>query len=79
VFVRDDGQVTEGSITNLFVERDGHLLTPPAAAGLLPGILRRALLDEGRAIEAAIMVDDLADGFLIGNSLRGLMPARLSE
>ncbi len=77
LFVRDDGQVTEGSFTNLFVERDGGLLTPPASAGLLPGILRRALLDEGRAREAPIMVDDLAEGFFIGNAVRGLIPARI--
>ena len=37
LFVRDDGLVTEGSFTNVFVERDGVLLTPPAALGLLPG------------------------------------------
>ncbi len=79
VLVRDDGQVTEGSFCNVFVERGGKLLTPPASAGLLPGVLRRALLDEGRAVETPLMVDDLADGFLIGNAVRGLMPARLIE
>ena len=77
VLVREDGQVTEGSFCNVFVERSGKLLTPPASAGLLPGILRRALLDEGRAKEAPLMVDDLAGGFLIGNAVRGLMPARI--
>jgi para-aminobenzoate synthetase/4-amino-4-deoxychorismate lyase len=79
IFVRDDGQVTEGSFTNMFVERDGMLLTPPVAAGLLPGILRRALLDEGKAREAPVMVDDLAGGFFIGNALRGLIAARLAD
>ncbi len=77
VFVRDDGLVTEGCISNLFVERGGVLLTPPASLGLLPGVLRRSLLDEGRAVEAELTLDDLADGFLIGNAVRGLVPARL--
>jgi para-aminobenzoate synthetase/4-amino-4-deoxychorismate lyase len=77
LFVRDDGLVTEGSFTNLFVERDGKLLTPATALGLLPGVLRRQLLDEGRAEEAELTLDDLAGGFLIGNALRGLIPARL--
>ncbi|WP_404479767.1 aminodeoxychorismate synthase component I [Novosphingobium sp. BL-52-GroH] len=77
ILLRDDGLVTEGCYTNLFVERDGALLTPPAHLGLLPGVLRRSLLDAGRAVEADLTLDDLAGGFLIGNALRGLMPARL--
>jgi len=77
LFLRDDGRVTEGCFTTIFVERDGRLLTPPVSLGLLPGVLRRALIEEGRAIEAELTLDDLADGFLIGNALRGLMPARL--
>ena len=36
LFLRDDGLVTEGSIANLFVERDDVLLTPPLTLGLLP-------------------------------------------
>jgi para-aminobenzoate synthetase/4-amino-4-deoxychorismate lyase len=78
VFVRDDGLVTEGSFTNVFVERDGKVLTPPAALGLLPGILRGELIEKGRAVEAELTLSDLVDGFLIGNALRGLIPARLT-
>jgi para-aminobenzoate synthetase/4-amino-4-deoxychorismate lyase len=78
LLVRPDGLVTEGSVTNLFVERGGKLVTPPAALGLLPGILRRRLLDEGHAVEGELTLDDLADGFLIGNALRGLMKATLA-
>ena len=78
LLVRDDGRVTEGSFTNLFVERDGVLLTPPASLGLLPGVLRRSLIASGQACEAELTLDDLDDGFLIGNSLRGLMRARLA-
>lgn len=77
IFLRDDGLVTEGCFTNIFLERDGRLLTPPAGLGLLPGVLRRSLIDQGRAIEAELKLDDLAGGFLIGNALRGLIPARL--
>jgi len=77
LFVRDDGLVTEGCFSSLFVERDGMLLTPPASLGLLPGVLRRSLIEAGRAVEAELTLDDLADGFLIGNALRGLSRARL--
>ncbi|MCA1660983.1 MAG: aminodeoxychorismate synthase component I [Novosphingobium sp.] len=77
VFVDDAGRVTEGSFTTVFVERDGKLLTPPARLGLLPGVLRRSLLDGGRAGEAELRIADLEAGFLLGNALRGLLPARL--
>lgn len=78
VFERPDGRLTEGSFTSLFLERDGRLLTPPAALGLLPGVLRAELLASGRAVEADLAAADLESGFLIGNSLRGLIPARLA-
>ena len=77
LFVREDGLLTEGSFTNLFVARAGRLLTPPARLGLLPGVLRAELLDSGQAEEAELTANDLGSGFFIGNSLRGLMPARL--
>ncbi len=77
LFLRDDGLLTEGCFTSLFVTRGDKLLTPPARLGLLPGVLRASLLASGRAQEAELSLDDLAGGFLIGNALRGLMPARL--
>jgi para-aminobenzoate synthetase/4-amino-4-deoxychorismate lyase len=77
LFLRDDGLLTEGSFSTIFVERDGKLLTPPARLGLLPGVLRRSLIEAGRAEEAELTLDDLTDGFSIGTALRGLMPARL--
>lgn len=77
LLLRDDGLVTEGSYTSLFVERDGKLVTPPLALGLLPGVLRRSLVDAGKAEEGDVRLDDLEHGFFIGNAVRGLMPARL--
>ncbi|ALJ15058.1 aminodeoxychorismate synthase component I [Sphingopyxis macrogoltabida] len=79
IFVDEPGFVTEGSWSNVFVERDGLLLTPPLALGLLPGVLRGELIEKGRAVESHLRTADLADGFFIGNSLRGLIPARLAD
>lgn len=78
VFTDPQGRVTEGSFTNVFVERGGTLLTPPLERGLLPGLLRQRLIDEGQAEEGDLTVDDLKDGFLIGNMVRGLLKARLA-
>ena len=48
-----------------------------AALGLLPGVLRRSLIEAGEAIEGEVRIADLADGFLLGNAVRGLAEARL--
>jgi para-aminobenzoate synthetase / 4-amino-4-deoxychorismate lyase len=77
LFVNPNGYLTEGSITAIFVERDGKLMTPALSRGLLPSVLRRDLIESGRAVEADLRPEDLADGFLLGNSLRGLFPAKL--
>jgi len=78
LLIRDDGLLTEGSWTNIFVERDGILLTPPAELGLLPGILRHSLIEAGKAREANLQMADLEQGFLLGNAVRGLMKAKLT-
>lgn len=78
LFTNSRGELTEGSFTTIFLERNGELLTPPLSCGVLPGILRAALIAEGRAREAVLYRQDLAEGQLfLGNSLRGLMPARV--
>ena len=78
VFVDPDGQLTEGSRTSLFVEREGKLLTPPLSRGLMPGILRAKLIEEGRAVEAELTPADLEGGFYVGNIVRGLISAKLA-
>jgi len=78
IFTDPEGQLTEGSRTSLFVEREGKLLTPPLSRGLMPGILRAKLIEEGRAEEAELTPDDLQDGFFVGNIVRGLIPAKLA-
>ena len=78
VFLNERGELTEGSFTNLFVERDGALLTPPLASGLLPGTLRAELIAEGKAVERVLTLADLksAEAIWLGNSVRGLIRAQ---
>ena len=77
LFTHPDGFLTEGSFTNIFVADGDMLLTPPLSRGLLGGILRAELIETGKAREADLRADDLAQGFFIGNSVRGLLPAKL--
>lgn len=81
VFLNERGELTEGSITNLFVERDGKLLTPALSSGLLPGTLRAELIETGKAEEAILTLADLqsADAILLGNSVRGLIRAEFFQ
>jgi para-aminobenzoate synthetase/4-amino-4-deoxychorismate lyase len=78
LFVDGEGFLTEGSFTNLFVERGGMLLTPPLSRPILPGILRAQLIEQGDAEEAELRPADLQGIFYIGNAVRGLMRARLA-
>ncbi len=73
------GRVTESSIANLVYELDGEYFTPPLSDGLLPGVLRGALLDAGRIRERALLVQDIGavDALHLVNGLRGWRQARL--
>ncbi|MFA6139649.1 MAG: aminodeoxychorismate synthase component I [Hyphomicrobium sp.] len=77
IYLNERGELAEGSRTTIFVRRDGELLTPALAAGLLPGTLRAQLLAEGKAREVVLTLADLqsADAIFLGNSVRGLVPA----
>lgn len=81
IFRNERGELTEGSITNLFIERGGKLLTPALSCGLLPGTLRAELIETGRAEEAILTLADLhsADAIFLGNSVRGLLRAEFLQ
>lgn len=81
LLANESGEICEGTITSVFVDGGdgGPLLTPALDCGLLPGILRGELLDQGKAREAVLTSGDLAAArqLYVGNSLRGLIAARL--
>lgn len=65
-----DGYISEGSGENLFLVRDGKLITPPLGASVLPGITRDTIItlarDQGLTVieeriprEALYLVDEL--------------------
>jgi len=81
LFVNERGEITEGSISNIFVRKNGRILTPAQDCGLLNGILRRYLIQNSneKIREAILTVKDLieADALYVGNSVRGLMRVTL--
>lgn len=81
LFKTDDGQVLEGSTSNLFIIKNDILLTPPAGELVLAGIIRRQVLLAAKnlglpAKEQPVTVDELytADEAFLTNSLFGLLP-----
>jgi 4-amino-4-deoxychorismate lyase/para-aminobenzoate synthetase/4-amino-4-deoxychorismate lyase len=78
LFLNERDEVCEGARANVFLAREGVLLTPPLSCGLLPGTLRAHFLREGRAREAALRLADFEGAeFYMGNSVRGLVRAEL--
>ncbi|QBI19009.1 branched-chain amino acid transaminase [Egibacter rhizosphaerae] len=45
ILLNEHGEVAEGSGENVFIVRDGALLTPPLAAGVLKGLTREAVIE----------------------------------
>ncbi len=51
LFLNERDQVTEGAISNVFIEKAGRMFTPPIESGVLPGVYRRHLLQTRPDIE----------------------------
>ncbi len=82
LFLTPDGHVLEGGVTNVFCIRDGTLLTPPVAMGLLPGVMRRFVMTVARrlfgmrVLESRLKLGDLekADEVFVTNAAICALP-----
>jgi para-aminobenzoate synthetase/4-amino-4-deoxychorismate lyase len=74
-------EITEGATNNMIVSIDKVWLTPPLASGVLPGVYRRSLLEQGRLSEQVLKFHDLlkAEAVYVCNSVRGLRRVRRIE
>jgi len=78
-----EGSVSEGSVDNIFIVRDGELLTPPLEDGMLEGVTRAVIIDVARRAgiachETSLGVSDLQQAqecFLTGTGAE-LIPVR---
>jgi branched-chain amino acid aminotransferase len=60
ILLDDHGHVCEGSGENIYVIRDGVLVTPPQTASILDGISRRAVLQIARDLGYPTLERDIA-------------------
>ncbi len=75
IYINERNEVTEGAISNIFIQQSNKLITPPLTSGVLPGIYRRHLLEtSATAEERTLTIHDLetAEAIFICNSVRGL-------
>lgn len=79
LFFNERGELAEGAITNVFLEIDGTLVTPPPSSGLLEGVFRKRVLRERprQAVERVLFREDLgkASAIYLTNSVRGMIRA----
>ncbi len=81
LLLNEFGELAECTSANIFLVKDGFLLTPPLTAGALPGISRKVILDACHRAgvpcrEARVTVDDLksASEVFISSSTREVQP-----
>lgn len=73
-------ELTEFTIGNLVIEKNGKFFTPPVSCGLLPGTFRQYLIDRGEIEEKVMLKNELADvdALWFINSVRGWMKVILA-
>ncbi|AYH43199.1 aminodeoxychorismate synthase component I [Azoarcus sp. DN11] len=82
LFFNERGELAEGARSNVYLDLgDDCLLTPPLDSGVLDGVYRRKLLDEGKAREQRLTRADLtrARAILLSNAARGLFRVELTD
>nr|WP_272509017.1 aminotransferase class IV [Clostridium ganghwense] len=75
LFLNNYGYLSEGSISNIFWVKEKMLYTPSIECGLLPGVMRRWIVDNFNVVEGKFSLDHLinSDGAFLTNSLMGIM------
>ncbi len=80
IFSNQLNHITESRFYNIIVEINEMFYTPPVTDGLLPGVARAKLIDNGELFERSISIDELKNAkqiYLI-NDVRGKIPATLN-
>jgi branched-chain amino acid aminotransferase len=59
ILLTDDGFVADGSGENVFVVKDGHIITPPLSTSILPGITRDTVIQLAHSLGYEIAEENL--------------------
>jgi 4-amino-4-deoxychorismate lyase len=79
----DEGLVVEGTMTNLFAQQDGRLLTPPVERCGVAGVMRSLVMEMAAEVGLAVEQRQLtpadigqAEGLFLTNAVIGIWPVR---
>lgn len=64
IMLNDMHMVAEGSGENIFMVKDGRIMTPPVSAGILPGITRNSIMTVARDLGYHVVEQDFSRGEL---------------
>lgn len=75
IFFNEKGELTEGARSNIVLQLNGNLYTPPVQCGLLNGVFRQELLKNNKCAEKILYKKDLekAEKIFCVNSVRGMV------
>jgi len=78
VFLNEQGFITEGTFTNIFIKKDNIIFTPSLENGLLAGCYREFLINSNQVKEKNLTLDDLnnADEIFLSNSIRKVIKVK---
>lgn len=81
IFCNSRGEICEGTATNIFFASRGQIYTPPVSSGLLPGIMRRFIMETYPVKEQVLGKEDALEmeECFVTNSLMGVMPVHTLE
>ena len=65
ILLNTSGMVTEGTGENIFLVKDGEIITPPLSAGILPGITRDSIIELGRDLGFTVKENNVSRGELV--------------
>lgn len=79
LFFNEKQELTEGTRSNIVLQIEGELYTPPVKSGILNGIYRQHLLNTGKVKEKTLYKKDLlnAEKIFCINSVRGMIEVEL--
>ena len=60
IFLNEDGTVAEGSAENIFIVKDGNLITTPESSNILEGITRKCILQIANDLGLKIITRSIA-------------------
>ncbi|BEP29771.1 aminotransferase class IV [Helicovermis profundi] len=81
IYTNSKGNISEGTLSNIFIVKNGLVITPPLSSGILNGVIRKNIIKSSNKFDVQVIEKDFgfyelvnADEIFITNSLLEVMP-----